>query len=590
MSPVVAERATGPVALPVPRTAGNDYAPRHALVSWPATRRGHQEVLARLTCAPFALTNARKQAERAHGVKELLRWLGGQPGDSWQERWMASGADAAGADWRQVPSRWLRERGPSGAWREATLIGALPVAISADLVRPSLSWLANGGPARGGLLVRTLAASRDPDGFARIQSREGEAGVTGTTGSQLRYRAALIVAANGGDIAAITVGDVLELFDVEDTHGRPAGGRTAFYRVLRELGIFDPTAPPTLRALRSSRQCTPDELIDRFGLACRPIRDLLVDYLRERQPALDYTSLEALGYFLGKRFWADIEAHHPGIDSLRLPRQVADDWKRRLKTFTKTTRMSTGENVQVTVARINYRECLTPVRAFYLDLAHWAVEDPGRWGPWVAPCPVGAEEINRKKAKGRLKARMDARTRERLPVLPVVARSVNERRKHTRTLLDAARDTRQGDVVAGSTLRRSVVGLRGDPGKVWVDDPATGKRRDLVREEDHAFWAWAIVEVLRATGVRVEELLELSHHSLVQYRLPTTGELVPLLQIAPSKTDEERLLVVSPELSDVLSTIIRRVREPSGAVPLVPAYDPGERCLLYTSPSPRDRS
>ena len=29
--------------------------------------------------------------------------------------------------------------------------------------------------------------------------------------------------------------------------------------------------------------------------------------------------------------------------------------------------------------------------------------------------------------------------------------------------------------------------------------------------------------------------------------------LVPLLQIAPSKTDTERLLVVSPELADVLS-------------------------------------
>jgi integrase len=421
-------------------------------------------------------------------------------------------------------------------------------------------------------------------GFARIQSRDGEVGVTGTTGSQLRYRAALIVSAHGGDVAAITVGDVMELFDVEDAYCRPTGGRTAFYRVLRELGIFAETAPASLRVLRSGRQRTPDELIDRFGLVCQPIRDLLVEYLRERQPALDYTSLEALGYYLGKRFWADIEAHHPGIDSLRLPRHVADDWKRRLTTFTKTTRTSTGEKARVTVARINYRECLTPVRAFYLDLAHWAVEDPSRWGPWVAPCPIGEEEIDRKKAKRRLKARMDARTRERLPVLPVVARSVDERRKQTRMLLEAARGTRQGEVLAGGTLRRSVIGLRGDPDKIWVDDPSTGKRRDLVREEDHAFWAWAIVEVLRATGIRVEELLELSHHSLVQYRLPTTGELVPLLQIAPSKTDTERLLVVSPDLADVLASIISRVRDRSGAMPLVAAYDGRER--LWAAPAP----
>src|SRR5207247_5183617 len=87
---------------------------------------------------------------------------------------------------------------------------------------------------------------------------------------------------------------------------------------------------------------------------------------------------------------------------------------------------------------------------------------------------------------------------------------------------------------------------------------------DLGHEEDHAFWAWAAVEILRLTGIRVEELLEISHHSLIQYRLPTTGEIVPLLQIVPSKTDEERLLVVSPELADVLATVIRRVREPDG--------------------------
>ena len=42
-----------------------------------------------------------------------------------------------------------------------------------------------------------------------------------------------------------------------------------------------------------------------------------------------------------------------------------------------------------------------------------------------------------------------------------------------------------------------------------------------------------------------------------------------LLQIAPSKTDTERLLVVSPELADVLSAIIRRVRDSTGKVPSI---------------------
>lgn len=119
---------------------------------------------------------------------------------------------------------------------------------------------------------------------------------------------------------------------------------------------------------------------------------------------------------------------------------------------------------------------------------------------------------------------------------------------------------------------------------LWAEDPATGKRRDLKGEERRAFWAWAAIEVLRLTGIRIEELTELSHDSLIQYRLPATRELVPLLQIAPSKTDEERLLVISPELADVLAGIVTRVRKPGGGIPLVPAYDTNEK--VWNPPMP----
>lgn len=79
-------------------------------------------------------------------------------------------------------------------------------------------------------------------------------------------------------------------------------------------------------------------------------------------------------------------------------------------------------------------------------------------------------------------------------------------------------------------------------------------------------------------------MLELSHHSITEYRLPSTGEVVPLLQIAPSKTDTERLLLVSPELADVLSAIVTRLRTSTGAIPLVPSYDIRER--VWNPPMP----
>lgn len=558
---------------------------RVTVLTWPVTEQPADTALTQLTSTPFTLENPDTQQTRATGCKLLLAWLGDQPGTTWQQRWQATGVERAGADWRSLPAGWLRDQGWTTEWRQWALAAAVTVAIGADLIRPSLPWLVGGATGRGAL-VRAIAAGRDPDGFNRLRVLcDADPDVSAAQTTRTLHRSAEILAAKGGTLADITVGDILELLDVEQSiHAKPGGGTTVFYRMLRTLGIFGDTAPPTLRELRTTGQRTPEQLIDRFALTCRPVRNLLVDYLAERQPALDYTSLESLAGFLGGLFWADLERHHPGINSLHLPKDVADGWKQRLRTVTRTTRTATGTKT-TTVERINYRECLTPVRAFYLDLAHWAVEDPGRWGPWAVPCPVGSEEISRRKDKRHRKSRMDARTRERLPVLSVLIQTVNEQRKQAQALLEAARQARPGESVtaAGHTLARALT-PHAVTDKVWVLDPATRKRRDLTLAEDHAFWAFAIVEVLRATGIRVEEMLELSHHSLVQYRLPTTGEIVPLLQIAPSKTDAERMLLVDPNLADVLSTIIGRIRDQSGAVPLVRAYDIHE--CMWSPPAP----
>ncbi len=128
-------------------------------------------------------------------------------------------------------------------------------------------------------------------------------------------------------------------------------------------------------------------------------------------------------------------------------------------------------------------------------------------------------------------------------------------------------------------LRRNAVA-----GRIYVTDLATGRRRDLTFEEERAFWGWATIEVLRSTGIRIEELVELAHHSFVAYKLPSTGEIVPMLQIAPSKTDAERLLLVSPELGEVLAEVIGRVRGARAVLPLVSAYDPYER--IWSPPMP----
>ena len=144
-----------------------------------------------------------------------------------------------------------------------------------------------------------------------------------------------------------------------------------FYQLLHAHGIWGQDAPAAIQVFSGPGQPSCEQLIDRYRIACRPVRDVLVDYLRERQGSADFSSLQHLAYLLGKLFWADLEAHHPGIDSLKLPRDVAAAWKRRVMTKTRTTATPDGEQATRVSARLGGRNVMTAVRAFYLDIAEW---------------------------------------------------------------------------------------------------------------------------------------------------------------------------------------------------------------------------
>ena len=126
------------------------------------------------------------------------------------------------------------------------------------------------------------------------------------------------MACKGGVVSDITVGDCVELADTQRrVHARGGQRKVDFYLRLRALGIFPADAPATIRAFGMAQgQLTAEELVDRYRLQCKPVRDLLVDYLKERQPALDYASLDSISRSLAGLFWARIEALSPGITTL----------------------------------------------------------------------------------------------------------------------------------------------------------------------------------------------------------------------------------------------------------------------------------
>ena len=524
------------------------FPPRPAEGHWPATSQRRGYLLARLLAPPFTASRDAQRSSRRIGLTKLVHWLEEQPGATWQDRWVASGADAAGnLTWRGLAASWLRNTGWASGNPRTDFIalgrGVLPL-ICGDVIRPSLRWLLT--PETPKNLAAEMARSRDPGGFAALAALARTDPASASTKDLAARRIAAILAAKGGTIAGITVGDCLELLD--SLAAGSGGGNTSpyFYQLLHALGVFPPAAPPTVRAFKTPGQLGVEQLVDRYPIACQPARALIIDYLRERQPAVDHATLRSLSRALAGLFWRDLELHHPGIGSLRLEPGVAAAWKQRVTVKTVRATGPAGQVTESVVPRHDSMNTLAMVRAFYLDIAQWAVDDPARWGPWAVPCPIRDEEMSRKKERSHRKSRMDQRTRERLPVLPVLVASVDAARGKATEILLAAQSAPPGGVftAAGQTLHRPVMTRHGTSARIWAEDPATGKRRDLTLDEHRAFWAWAAVEVLRLTGIRIEELAELSHHSFVQYRLPATGELVPLLQIAPSKTDTERLLPV----------------------------------------------
>jgi integrase len=566
------------------------YPPRVRAARWPATLARRDTVVRDAMGCPYAAAeNDQSRYFRRLGVIRMLDWLAAQPGSAWQERWDAGCRTAAGQDWRDTADRWLKDTGRiapgnQNVWR--SLGGALGLLIGCDVIRPDLGWLlASATPAH---LAADMARIRDPDGFAALQKAAGTATASVTSVRRAMLQVAVMMAVKGGQVRDITIGDCLELLEARTrARGDKDKGGTFFYQLLHAAGFLPRGAPPRVRMLdpRVRGQQTAAQLIDRYDLACGPVRDLLVDYLNERRPGIDYVTLGDLAYQLGLLFWKDLEAHHPGIDSLDLAPDVAVAWKQRMQYRTVETVAPDGKRSQERVPRLSVVDHLTIVRSFYLDIAEWAVTDPSRWAQWAVPCPVRPGELTHRQALRRRKSRADQRTRERLPALPQLIAAAEKERAGAAARLAAATAAAPGQefTAGGQTMTRAV--LKDPSPRIWAEETGTGKRRDLTAGEEHAFWAWAVIEVLRHTGIRVEELTELSHHSLIRYQLPGTGQLIPLLHIAPSKTDTERMLVISPELTEILAMIVARVRNPkTGAVPLVTAYDPLER--VWNPPSP----
>lgn len=201
---------------------------RPLATSWPATELDRVSVLELVVPALRGAPGSKSRAMVRRGLCRLLDFLEEQPGINWQQRWLASGADAAGDGWADGLSKWLRRNGLFSAERLEAMTASLLVLIGADVIRPSLRWLLTGGKKRK--VARNMVRSRDPQGFKALRlCCQNDPGVSVQAEAHTLFRAAVIVAAKGGTIADITIGDFLEELDLElELRGQMRSGSASF--------------------------------------------------------------------------------------------------------------------------------------------------------------------------------------------------------------------------------------------------------------------------------------------------------------------------------------------------------------------------
>lgn len=517
---------------------------------------------------------------RRQAVQRFFSVLEEMPGSTWQDRWQASGFDGEGADSVNVLAR------DGDRLDSADLIAGVKLAFCLRVIRPSISgFRANrflDYPERFRALqadpcLEKFFAAVDTFDFNHMHRQRAKFDLTAALTTQ------------GIALEDLTPPALLH-YGLESkrlglTH-HSARSKARFaglgaWQVLHQMGHFPPGTPPTLRAYVYRGQLTVEQLVDRYPIQHQGVRQLLIDYLARRQASTDYTTITALARQLTSTFWAKIEKINPGQPDLALNPEVYDQWREAIKQWDRDAGRARADDSGILLA----------VRALYLDLHSWAIDEPERWAEWVVPCPIRPRELKGfAKRKREIHQRMADRIRVRQPLLPTLVAHVESRYEHLTSLLKTARATRLGEhfVHEGHSYRRT--DTKRD--RIWAkneDEPPVrvtdeeGHVLNLALAEDTAFWEWAGLEILRHSGIRVEELCELTHLSIRQYQRPN-GEVIALLVIAPSKSERERVIPMSADLFHAIAQVIRRLTPDGRPVRLLNRYDPHEK--TWSEPAP----
>ena len=509
-------------------------------------------VMARMSAKYRSEVEARSGARL--WLSRLLDWLDGYDGDSYQDRWIASGSD-------NQPKALC----PALSTGSHTRLGArlsINALILLGAIRPGYDWLIENKQAR---FYRDWTTTHEPAAWDRFFAAAEHEGAPELKMWRTVTHLVRISIVNGFPITELHSSHVLGYRDFLTSTGRTPGDLHAMWHYGRRGGLFAGEADDLRRYLIAKR-LNPTELVDRFDVRAPSVRRLLIAYLAEIAAGQDYASLDGTSRNLVKLFWKPIEDANPGIDTISLTKAQATAWKEWLRTKPDGTPRRHAESI------------LGAVRSFYLDVAAWAHEDPSAWAHWAVSCPVSIRDVRgQQKRRAQRAHRMQARTRTLAPHIDALVAAARAAYLQAVELRDVAKTApvEEPFSLQGSTYIKHAPRKHSDRVRINTLRDGAETRVDLQYNVTRAFMTWTIIEILRHTGIRIEEMLELTHLSIKQYRKPD-GTVIPLLQIAPSKTDQERIFPCSPELTTTLARLVEFVSI-DGRVPLCCRIDTQER-------------
>ncbi len=477
--------------------------------------------------------HARQQISQT--FEALCRALENCQGITLQERWQDFE--------QQIWPQWLAGRDrPAGRW----WTGGVRVAVTARLVRPGWDFLCTSStatwmkyvPEHGSLAyqIKRLKETLASLSWARPEMRA----------AALNAGLRLLLARDYHALEQITEQDLLDIPSAAEL------GSDTLDAALCALGIFSRTPKRAgSRHLRKERLSI-EEMVRRSAIPER-FHQVTILYLTTYAARISsvYATLRGKVYAF-THFWRFMDQTFPEV------RTCADILPVHARAFVpyaiERGRSLTRGRTEDTDDRVTACGWLIDVRVFFADICTWATEPNSSFASYAPrTIPLTRHDlvgVGFEQARKRSQAHMTA------------------------TIFDLEREMPK--IRAYALQRWSET----EEARKLAPDNAKAQTAAL-----HAFWDWALLELLVQSGLRVEEACELTTLDILKRRMPD-GRIYYMLHVKPSKYDRARVIPIGDGLGRVIAEIIRHVKQfyETTTVPFCDQWDYHEQMPLPRAP------